>query len=332
MAMEPVPYFVGGGFEHSAELMRVMLAAATSGAEGIVTPGDMKITPLDVPGTSVSAAPGNALIRNSYGGGTAQTYAARAASQTDLPIAATGSGGGRTDLIVARIDDPTYAGGAFDPLTYEAAKFEVIRGVPSDTKTVKGLGLGYPAIPLARVTLPASTGTITKGMITDLRYLAQPRKERHLFIEPILADEENLRLYSTGTNGQVWPNTTSWRVDVPSWAQRMRVVANWGGVLIRGVSGPANAYGTIWARLSSGSTVVDTQRTGWNISNAPADSVRESWMTGDDHAVPAALRGVSGVTLELRGRVTVADSIISKPLLDAHSVASLDVEFYETAV
>ena len=36
MAMERVPYLVGGGFEHSAEVMRAMLAAATSGAEGIV--------------------------------------------------------------------------------------------------------------------------------------------------------------------------------------------------------------------------------------------------------------------------------------------------------
>ena len=332
MAMERVPYLVGGGFEHSAEVMRAMLAASTSGAEGIVNAGDFKVRPLAVPGTSVRVAPGNALIRNSYGGGQAQTYACRAGSETVVAIEATGSAGSRTDLIVARIDDPTYQGGAFDPLTFEAARFEVIQGVPASTKTVAGLGLSYPAIALARVTLPASTGTVTAGMITDLRKLAQPRKERHLFIEPLVTDDGNLRLYSTETHGQVWPNTTSWRVDVPSWAQRMRVVANWGGVLIRGVSEPANAYGTIWARLGSGSTVVDTQRTGWNISDAPTDNVRESWMTGDDHAVPAALRGVSDVTLELRGRVTVADDLISKPLLDAHSVASLDVEFYETAV
>src|SRR5699024_8752782 len=95
MAMERVPYLVGGGFEHSAEVMRAMLAAATSGAEGIVNAGDMKVLPLSVPGTGVRIMPGNALIRNSYGGGQAQTYAARAGSQTEVSIDATGSSGGR---------------------------------------------------------------------------------------------------------------------------------------------------------------------------------------------------------------------------------------------
>src|SRR5699024_6184474 len=186
MAMERVPYLVGGGFEHSAEVMRAMLAASTSGAEGIVNAGDFKVRPLAVPGTSVRVAPGNALIRNSYGGGQAQTYACRAGSETEVPIEATGSAGSRTDLIVARSDDPPDQGGSFDPLTFEAARFEVIKGVPASTKTVAGLGLTYPAIALARVTLPASTGTVTAAMITDLRKLAQPRKERHLFVRPLV--------------------------------------------------------------------------------------------------------------------------------------------------
>src|SRR5690625_812668 len=151
MAMERVPYLVGGGFEHSAEVMRAMLAASTSGAEGIVTPGDMKVQPLSVPGTAVRVAPGNALIRNSYGGGQAQTYAARSSSQTEVPIRETGSSGSRADLIVARIDDPTYDGGTFDPNTFEAAKFQVIEGVSSSQKNLSGLGLSYPAIPLARI-------------------------------------------------------------------------------------------------------------------------------------------------------------------------------------
>ena len=33
-----------------------MLAASTSGAEGIVTPGDFKVQPLPVPGTSVGCS------------------------------------------------------------------------------------------------------------------------------------------------------------------------------------------------------------------------------------------------------------------------------------
>src|SRR5699024_6438620 len=142
MAMERVPYLVGGGFEHSAEVMRAMLAAATSGAEGIVNAGDMKVAATAVPGTSVRIAPGNALIRNSYGGGTAQTYACRAASQTELAITATGSSGRPTHPVAARLNGPTHAGGEFHPTTFQAAGFAAIHGAPAGTSSVAARTLG----------------------------------------------------------------------------------------------------------------------------------------------------------------------------------------------
>lgn len=335
MAMERVPYLVGGGFEHSAEIMRVMLAAATSGAEGIMTPGDMKVNPLPVPGTSVVVAPGNALIRNSYSGGAGQTYATRAPEQTELPIVATGSAGGRTDLIVARIDDPTYGGGPFDPLTFEAAKFEVIRGVPANTKTTKGLGLNYPAIALARVTLPASTGTVTAGMITDLREVALPRKERHLYVYPLVQGDGIHRIVNKRDIGDWWPNpdtVTGWRIDVPEWAQRVRIIGQAGGVLIR--RGSANAWGRVWARIGSiyDERGVNTQETSWDLDSGSAGNVRESWITGADRSVPANIRGEQGMYVGLRGRVISSDNDNSLPVLDSLSVVSIDVEFYETAV
>lgn len=331
MAMERVPYLVGGGFEHSAEVMRSALAASTSGAEGLVSPGDFKVTPLPVPGTSIIVGPGNALIRNNYGGGGAQTYAVRAPQQTELPIQATGSAGGRTDLIVARVDDPTYAGTEFDPETYEAAKFEVIRGVPASTRTASQLGLSYPAIALARVTLPTSTGTVTAGTITDLRKLAQPRKERHLFVRPLVQGDGVRRLANEDDTGQYWPDVTAWRVEVPEWAQRVRMVAQWGGVSL--LAGGGNSYGRLWIRLGSteDSAGVNSQETSWDLPDGLVGNVREAWMGGDDRAVPAALRG-RDIPVGLRGRVRGADTAASKPQLDSVSVVSLDLEFYETAV
>lgn len=245
MAMERVPYLVGGGFEHSAEIMRSALAAATSGAEGIVLPGDFRVGPLPVPGTSIVVGPGSGLIRNSYGGGSSQTYAVRAPEQTELPIQATGSAGGRTDLILARIDDPTFAGTEFDPATFEAAKFEVVRGVPANTTNVKALGLGYPAIALARVTLPASTGTVTASMIRDLRKVALPRRERGLLtIYPSGS-------HSAGTAHSASPDTyTSWpirpeerpTIQVPEWATQLQVVVNISGAFYEHA-------GTVFSRL-----------------------------------------------------------------------------------
>ena len=335
MAMERVPYLVGGGFEHSAEIMRVMLAASTSDAEGIMTAGDFKITPTAVPGSKVVAAPGNALIRNTYSGGTGQTYATRAPQQTELDIQATGSAGARTDLVVARIDDPTYGGGAFDPATFQAAKFEVIRGVPASTKTAKELGLSYPAIALARITLPASTGTVTAGMITDLRKMALPRKERHLYVHPMTQADGIVRIVNRRDIGDWWPNPdtiTGWRIDVPEWAQRVRIIGQAGGVLIR--RGSANAWGRVWARIGSqyDGTGIDTQETSWDLASGTTGNHRESWITGADRAVPVGLRGATNQMLSLRGRVISSDNDDSLPVLDSLSVVSLDVEFYETAV
>ena len=326
MAMERVPYLVGGGFEHSAEVMRAMLAASTSGAEGIVNAGDFKVQPLSVPGTSVRVAPGNALIRNSYGGGGAQTYACRAGSETQVPIEATGSAGSRTDLIVARIDDPTYQGGAFDPLTFEAARFEVIKGVPASTKTVAGLGLSYPAIALARVTLPASTGTVTAAMITDLRSVALPRIQRHLFTHNLSNEESDAINPPVGDEmGEAWPNVF-WNFAIPDWAARVRVRAILGGVRVEEAS--PNNFGQLFVRFGTVENGFSTQYGRWDSSMA-GGVTRQTFMVADDRAVPASFRGTDSRAYI---RATRKNSNSNTPRLDTFSSISLDLEFYETAV
>ena len=326
MAMERVPYLVGGGFEHSAEVMRAMLAASTSGAEGIVNAGDFKVRPLAVPGTSVRVAPGNALIRNSYGGGQAQTYACRAGSETEVPIEATGSAGSRTDLIVARIDDPTYQGGAFDPLTFEAARFEVIKGVPASTKTVAGLGLSYPAIALARVKLPASTGTVTAAMITDLRSVALPRIQRHLFTHNLSNEETDSINPPVGDEmGEAWPNVF-WNFTIPDWATRVRVRALLGGVRVEEKS--PNNYGNLFVRFGTVPTGFSTQYGRWDNSMA-GGITRQTFMVADDRTVPSSFRGID---TRAYIRATRKNNNSNVPLLDTFSSISLDLEFYETAV
>ena len=326
MAMERVPYLVGGGFEHSAEVMRAMLAASTSGAEGIVTAGDFKVRPLAVPGTSVRVAPGNALIRNSYGGGQAQTYACRAGSETEVPIEATGSAGSRTDLIVARIDDPTYQGGAFDPLTFEAARFEVIKGVPASTKAVAGLGLSYPAIALARVKLPASTGTVTAAMITDLRSVALPRVQRHLFTHNLSVEETDGINPPPGEEmGEAWPNVF-WNFTIPDWATRVRVRAILGGVRVEEKS--PNNYGNLFVRFGTVPTGFSTQYGRWDNSMA-GGVTRQTFMVADDRTVPSSFRGID---TRAYIRATRKNDNRNVPLLDTFSSISLDLEFYETAV
>ena len=94
MAWDSTPWFVGGGAHHSPEVARVLAYAASSGAEGIVTPEALRVRPLAVPGTSVRIAPGACLIVNRYPGGAWQTYVGRNPVEHTVPITAAGAGGG----------------------------------------------------------------------------------------------------------------------------------------------------------------------------------------------------------------------------------------------
>lgn len=317
MAVDRVPYLVGGGFEHSAEVMRSALYASTGGAEGITSTGDLLVLPLAVPGTSVRVLPGAATLLNRYGGGAGQSYALRVASETEVPITATGSTGGRSDLIVARIDDPTYQGIAFDPATHEAARIEVIKGVPSTTRSLAGLNLTYPVIPLARVDVPASTGTITAGMVTDLRFLARPRRLRTLFtVRPTATKAlQNGALFSN------FPDQ-AFQVDVPSWATAAIVRAEAAAFWVNGsVQTPGDVVGG--ARVDIGGHV--TASTFFHHVSLVNGS-RFGASVNDSLSIPSSLRGTrTTISIQLAHYTGVPF------VMDGSSTISVDVEFVERA-
>ncbi|WFR66645.1 hypothetical protein P9139_18145 [Curtobacterium flaccumfaciens] len=80
---------------------------------------------------------------------------------------------------------------------------------------------------IARVAQPASNGTITAAMITDLRQVANPRRDRQLNAHSqVQAEAETLT--STTQAGEVFPNTTNdFTVRIPEWATRMLIVGTW---------------------------------------------------------------------------------------------------------
>lgn len=181
MTWDSVPWFIGGGAQHSPEVARLLAYAATNGAEGVVSPGDLKVAPLDVPGASVRVLAGACLVPNRAAGGIAQTYVGRNPSQDVVAIGATGSGAGRSDLVVARVEDPFMAGEPWDdpadPITGPYIFTRVISNVPAGTTRLQDVPghAGESGIALARIDVPANTGAITTGMIKDLRKLAQAR-------------------------------------------------------------------------------------------------------------------------------------------------------------
>lgn len=295
MAVDPVPYFVGNpGAQHSAEVVRSSMYAATRGAEGIAGVADLKVQAQSVPNGTVQVVPGGALLLNRYPGGSGQSYTLRNATATDVPITATGSGGGRTDLIVARILDSQYEGTPpVDPNDFQYSRIVTIQGVPSGTKTARELNLGYPAIALAKITLPASTGTVTDAMITDLRRVAQPRRERAMVtVFPTASIQVPTAAYGP------WPINTPQQpqVYVPEWATRVDIVAHMSGVKYAKGDGAADSVAGIRTSFAG---VLNVEN-GILVQDAADSGNRYSYTLIGTHLISAAQRDTT-VALGLHG-------------------------------
>lgn len=296
MSWDSVPWFVGGGAEHSPEVARLLAYAATGGAEGIVTAEGLKVSPLAVPGGGVRVDPGAALIRNRAAGGDLQTYVARNPTTDTVTIAATGSGSGRTDLIVAQIEDPFMAGEPWqeptDPKVGPYVYTRVISNVPAGTKRLQDVSgyEGRSAITLARVTLPASTSTVTAGMITDLRPLARPRTERKMTtVFPTGAKTAGNKLPTTSY--APWPLTSAQRpaVQVPEWATRIDIVIHISGALFTKSGSTADTVAGV--RTVFGTTT--PAENGILIQDVSDTDGRYHYTVIGSHTIPASMRGTT---------------------------------------
>lgn len=321
MAVDPVPYFVGqAGVRHSAETVRAALYASTIGAEGVSGVSDLKVQAQAVPNGTVQVLTGGSLLLNRYAGGSGQSYAMRNATATDVTVTPTGSGGGRTDLIVARILDTQYEGAPpADVNDFQYSRIVAIQGVPAGTTTAKELNLSYPAIALAKVTLPANTGTVTAAMITDLRRVALPRRDRQL----TAVYPTNPLTLPSGAYGP-WPISVAQRpqVLVPEWATKLQIVAHISGALF------TKGAGTDFSRAG-----IVTQFAGVNAENgiliqdAADTSGRYHYTMIGTHTVAAAQRGTLQ-SLALLGQRTYGTGVWSA---DDQTTVAIDYEFSEGA-
>lgn len=332
--MDPVPWLVGGGAQHSPEVARLLAFAATGGAEGVVNVSDLKVMPLSVPGTAVEALPGAALVRNRGAGGDSQTYVARNVTATQVEIVATGSSGGRSDLIVVQVEDPNVAGEPWqsppDPAVGPYVFVRVIPNVPAGTTRLQDVPgyEGRSAVTLARVDLPASTGTVTAEMITDLRKVAVPRIVQRMFVY----DPPNDRHMVAGsTDWQPWPLVGDGQgrfgqVDVPEWATRARVLVSYTGMAAR-----RNSWGSL-RMLMGDSPQVSVQGMWDSTVYATDDPFTFVAQVAGEVAVPAGLRGV---TAQMRLQAALGSSSIASnavPWTTGSSRVVVQVEFEEAAV
>lgn len=221
-----VPWLVEQAL-HPAEVGRQLAFAAFQGQEGVSSPADCAVAALDIPGNSIRVFPGSYAILNRAPGYPNQMYTGRVTTEDVVSVQNTTSSGGRTDLVVIRIENPDTEGVA-PPQNRDSGPYaftRVIQNVPSGITSVNELNLGYSALTLARIQIPPSTSTITNSMITNLRNT----KETPVPAPAVFTDVQNYTSTSnlsppplgggTRTSAWVnWPGPANWQVPVPTWA------------------------------------------------------------------------------------------------------------------
>jgi hypothetical protein len=320
MALDRVPWFIGGGAEHSPETARNILYDATAGANGVAGSSDLKVAALAVPGSGVRVMPGGALLRSRYAGAAAQSYALRNPTATDVPIRPTGSSGKRSDAIVARVLDPQYEGQApTDPNDYDYARFTVIEGVSptlsTDAELIASHGITYPFTLLARVDLPASRADVQPGFVKDLRKLGNPQRQRALQSAYVGARSEITRTGNYGT-------LRSFTVEVPEWATHAIVVASVQGAYTKGGPGTGHVAITGFGQSALNHT------SPWDMDVSSDRFERHYFEASGELPISAAYRGGTH-PIVLVARTDPSSTAGTVFGVDGKSRCKLDVEFVQ---
>jgi len=298
------------GSTASAVIARLQLKSSTRGNQGIMTAGALRVQALSTPGPSVTVADGDCVVLGQevqWQG----TYYGYNIGNTTVSITPT-TGTSRSDLIVVRMQDPTFSGSPWtgNPSTDVLMDVHVIQGVSPSATTAPS---GSSAIALARIDIPASTSAITQAMIVDLRNVANPRRDRGLDTHSPSAIET-----LTGTTWKNFPTTAHWPVTIPSWATQVKVVVTAAGVHLSS----GQAYGSFRFQLGTlfGQAV--------NLDDDQTGTRRNTLIVADTLSVPAVLRGT---TQTLQVQMIINSGNASTITTDTATTFVADVEFNEVA-
>jgi hypothetical protein len=323
MALDGVPWFIGGEAEHGPDVARQLAYLACGGSEGVTTAGDLKVVPLDVPGAGAKVLAGSASILNRVSAQQAYSVRNAEADVESVKFGNTGSSGGRSDLVVCLVDNPYIDDNAQDPVSVTKGpyvRFVVVAGVPAGTKRLQDIPqyAGASGYALARVDQPSNNGTITSSMITDLRSVARPHSRRRVQQAQISA-----AFNITATAASPAPDdakVSALSVDVPDWATAVNIRMTVVGV----TNSSANVAGTFSARIGT-----DVATAGTYYQEQVAGSSRLTYIVEDTVAIPVAYRGT---TQRLRTYASRSSNSAAGNLqLGTTSQIFWDVEFVEAA-
>lgn len=312
-----VPWAVGGGAVNDENLARMLGYFMFGGLEGILNPSDLQVVPLATPGTSVQVLPGGYNIIGRGSGQQYESYIGKVRTADVVPISATSAGSGRSDLVIARIEDPNISGEPWsdpvDPAVGPYVYTRVIENVPSTTRSVRQLGNNFSAITLARIDIPASTGTITSAMIKDVRALVnpingpQPPPTVPPPAENDNSDDNSQSVWVSSKQGagryggsgssiltptpvntwRYWPTFADWIVPIPTWATGMDIFFQ-----LNQPQFPGSAWGEFRLEIDNGALFTNAYMYDVNNSGAagPCD-LRQSMALAQSISIPSGMRG-----------------------------------------
>lgn len=224
-----------------AERGRELAWIASGGQTGIVGPSSLLVRAMPTPRGEVRVGPGSFAIQATPGNGVAydsapgQSYLRRTYGTHTVGIRKTESSGGRTDVVGVVIHDPQYDGTTegmtqADWDSHRFFEFIVVENMPGATQPTSFNALGKPFLPLARITIPPSTQTITDEMITDLRFLAWKQEDTQYVNLQDPADA-NMTM-----NSFWYPSFQVQGPVVPQWATHVKVMGQVTGLYLIGGS------------------------------------------------------------------------------------------------
>lgn len=322
MALDGVPWFIGGEAEHQPDVLRHLAYLACGGSEGVTASGDLKVVPLDQVGAGVKILAGSASILNRVSAQQAYPVRNSEADSDSVKVAGTGSSGGRSDLVVCAVDNPNIDSNAQEPADLvhgPYSRFKTIAGVPATTKRLQDIAeyAGTTGYALARIDQPANSSGVSAAMIVDLRSVARPRTRRRVQQAQVSA-----AFSITATAASPAPDdgkVSALSVDIPDWASTINV-----RMTIVGVTNTSNnVAGTVSARIGTTATA------GTYYQEQTPGSSRLTYIVEDTVAVPSAYRGT---TQRLRAYATRSSNSSAGGLqLGTTSQIFWDVEFVEAA-
>lgn len=296
MALDPVPWFVGSGAKHSAAAARNLAWNATGGKTGISTPTSLHVRQLSTAGGKVQIMPGGGVIESTYRSALQQSYTVRCGSADEVKIPANNTSSTKRHYITVEINDPTYAGSEPDDKATGPYNFFRVR---SSRQSV------HPELLLAEVVVPPKTTVITNSMISDKRVLANPRREEIVFGRPrVIADSEagTTLNWMTDDGGEYFPggggSPNTFEVEVPTWANRVMIDAQWMAVRYEANTNP---YGSYWVEFGdeykphtwphNRQLEYATQGFAFNSPGASNNVTQVNWLLMDARPIVSKFRG-----------------------------------------